>query len=164
MAPHTDRAKRGPGHPDGKGEPARKGEKKIEGGTVIVRKLWNEGIEEGEMAWRLSWRKPERLCSFGDKKTRGKDQKGKLWRKMKGKKRFLKCRCGESTRKICFAINSEVKKSRIMRQVMRSSNWWRTTWRTSWLSSSPAYRREEKWTRRTDAAVQQDDLEVDAAI
>ena len=39
MAPHTDRAKRGLGHPDEKGEPARKGEKKIEGGTVIVRKL-----------------------------------------------------------------------------------------------------------------------------
>ena len=39
MAPHTDGAKRGPGHPDEKGEPARKGEKKIEGGTVIVRKL-----------------------------------------------------------------------------------------------------------------------------
>ena len=89
MAPHTDRAKRGLGHPDEKGEPARKGEKKIEGGTVIVRKLWNEGIEEGEMAWRLSWRKPERLCSFGDKKARGKGQKGKLWRRMKGKKEFL---------------------------------------------------------------------------
>ena len=41
------------------------------------------------MAWRLSWRKPERLCSFGDKKARGKDQKGKVMKKNEGKKRVL---------------------------------------------------------------------------